>query len=47
MLFATALVGTAMAQAPADSGLGLGKMLPPFDPTHVTGTDAGTRACPV
>ena len=29
------------------SGLQMGDPIPPFEPTHVTGADAGTKTCPV
>lgn len=54
MKIRTALISfAALALAPAfgafgmDSGLPKGANLPAFDPTHVTGPDAGTNTCPV
>ena len=37
----------AYALAPVDSGLAVGDMTSAFEPTHVSGPDAGTNTCPV
>jgi protocatechuate 3,4-dioxygenase, beta subunit len=44
MLIAAPLVAFALR---ADSGLAVGDPCPAFEPTHVTGPDAGTATCPV
>lgn len=40
------VLGYAAGTAPK-SGLGVGEMVTAFEPTHVTGPDAGTQTCPV
>lgn len=44
---AIALVPAFAALGGMNSGLAKGANLPAFDPTHVTGPDAGTNTCPV
>ncbi|CAN5551877.1 hypothetical protein BH09PLA1_BH09PLA1_23080 [soil metagenome] len=38
---------TALAAEALDSGLNVGENAPAFDPTHISGADRGTSACPM
>lgn len=47
LLVGTVVAGMAMAMAAeVESGLAVGKMVPPFHPNHVSGPDKGTTNCP-
>jgi hypothetical protein len=44
---ATVAIGAVMAVTGIESGPKTGAVLQPFEPQHVTGSDAGTATCPV